>query len=193
MNKIFENIYNSNNKSHLKENDFFVGSSGQLQSEINPDECRSTDVPDFVKQFFGFDNGPMLVATYDNVNIPEGLGCDGYCEKDCTNTNVEYKPADSCGTVYSDDKCDSDWLDLSNLQDESPVSAALNLIQVTTGRTARSESGTNQDTVITVDGLTDNDKIRELIDIISGTLNSGKFSVEGYRLCDGNLQLRICK
>lgn len=206
MNKIFENIYNSNNKSHLKENDFFVGASGQIQHEIEPDAEKVNEIPEFVKQFFGFDNGPQIIAAYSddmhgneaaieiNYDIPHGdeaCAC-GENECDCTRTNVEYKRADEVSS-YPDDSCVGEWLDLNNLRDESPLASVISLISTNFNRNAHTESGTNCDTVLTVDNLTDNKEIRELIDVISGTLTSGGFGIEGYRLHDGNLQLKIGK
>ena len=45
--------------------------------------------------------------------------------------------------------------------------------------------------VIQVKGVTDKKEIKDIIDLIQGTLNSGSYYLNNYRLNDGNLELKV--
>ena len=45
--------------------------------------------------------------------------------------------------------------------------------------------------VIQVKGVTDKKEIKDIIDLIQGTLSSGGYYLNNYRLNDGNLELKV--
>ena len=66
------------------------------------------------------------------------------------------------------------------------------MISVNFNHEAAVEGGTDMNfSVIQVKGVTDKKEIKDIIDLIQGTLESGSYYLRNYRLNDGNLELKV--
>ena len=66
------------------------------------------------------------------------------------------------------------------------------MISVNFNHEAAVEGGTDMNfSVIQVKGVTDKKEIKDIIDLIQGTLNSDNYCISNYRLNDGNLELKV--
>ena len=66
------------------------------------------------------------------------------------------------------------------------------MISVNFNHEAAVEGGTDMGfSVIQVKGVTDKKEIKDIIDLIKGTLDSEGYYLNNYRLNDGNLELKV--
>lgn len=203
--EMMEGIYASvNKKQHLTEGDLFVGANGKLTQSKNLEDRDDFSVPDFVKEKFGYDDGDGNLE-YDEKKV-DASKVDLEKEDECTCPECG-KPCDECtcetieGTEEKpeesnegfDINTDNDgWLDLNTLKDDEAFAKVIDLISVNFNREAAVEGGTDMDySVIQVKGVTDKEEIKEIIDLIQGTLQSSSYYVNNYRLNDGNLELKV--
>lgn len=202
-----ENIFAANNKQHLTEGDLFIGSNGKATREKDVEDREDFSVPDFVKESFGYDedgNDTAHTETEDDVekevdsDLAETDTCPecGKSEDECTCETVE-GVEDNTETViespdFNIDTSDDGWLDFNTLKDDDTFAKVIDLISVNFNHEAAVEGGTDMGfSVIQVKGVTDKKEIKDIIDLIKGTLDSDGYYLNNYRLNDGNLELKV--
>ena len=202
-NKLMENIFAANNKQHLTEGDLFIGSNGKATREKDVEDREDFSVPDFVKESFGYDedgNDTAHTETEDDVekevdnDLTETDTCPecGKSGDECTCETVEAVEPPEAGPSFNIDTSDDGWLDLNTLKDDDVFAKVIDLISVNFNHEAAVEGGTDMGfSVIQVKGVTDKKEIKDIIDLIQGTLNSGSYYLNNYRLNDGNLELKV--
>lgn len=205
-NKLMESIFAANNKQRLTEGDLFIGSNGKATREKDVEDREDFSVPDFVKESFGYDedgNDTAHTETDDvekevNNDLAENDTCPecGKSGDECTCETVE-GVEDNTETViespdFNIDTSDDGWLDLNTLKDDDVLAKVIDLISVNFNHEAAVEGGTDMGfSVIQVKDVTDKKEIKDIIDLIQGTLNSGNYYLNNYRLNDGNLELKV--
>ena len=206
-NKLMENIFAANNKQHLTEGDLFIGSNGKATREKDVEDREDFSVPDFVKESFGYDedgNDTAHTETEDDVEkeVDNGLTETNTCpecgksEDECTCETVE-GVEDNTETViespdFNIDTSDDGWLDFNTLKDDDTFAKVIDLISVNFNHEAAVEGGTDMGfSVIQVKGVTNKKEIKDIIDLIKGTLDSDGYYLNNYRLNDGNLELKV--
>ena len=206
-NTLMENIFAANNKQHFTEGDLFIGSNGKATREKGVEDREDFSVPDFVKESFGYDedgNDTAHTETEDDVekevdnDLAETDTCPecGKSGDECTCETVE-GVEDNTETViespdFNIDTSDDGWLDLNTLKDDDVFAKVIDLISVNFNHEAAVEGGTDMNfSVIQVKDVTDKKKIKDIIDLIQGTLNSDNYCISNYRLNDGNLELKV--
>ena len=210
MDKLVESFFAAN-KQHLTEGDLFIGSDGKATREKDPEDREDFSVPDFVKTTFGYDeNGNDTAHTEtadDNTEIAdddtEKEVDDDLAETDtcpecgksgdeCTCETVEGVEPPEAGPSFNIDISDDGWLDLNTLKDDDVFAKVIDLISVNFNHEAAVEGGTDMGfSVIQVKGVTDKKEIKDIIDLIKGTLDSEGYYLDSYRLNDGNLELKV--
>lgn len=202
-NKLMENIFAANNKQHLTEGDLFIGSNGKTTREKDVEDREDFSVPDFVKESFGYDedgNDTAHTEAEDDVekevdnDLAETDTCPecGKSGDECTCETVEAVEPPEAGPSFNIDTSDDGWLDLNTLKDDDVFAKVIDLISVNFNHEAAVEGGTDMGfSVIQVKGVTDKKEIKDIIDLIQGTLNSGSYYLNNYRLNDGNLELKV--
>lgn len=202
-NKLMENIFAANNKQHLTEGDLFIGSNGKATREKDVEDREDFSVPDFVKESFGYDedgNDTAHTETEDDVekevdnDLTETDTCPecGKSGDECTCETVEAVEPPEADPSFNIDTSDDGWLDLNTLKDDDVFAKVIDLISVNFNHEAAVEGGTDMGfSVIQVKGVTDKKEIKDIIDLIQGTLNSGSYYLNNYRLNDGNLELKV--
>lgn len=206
-NKLMENIFAANNKQRLTEGDLFIGSNGKATREKDVEDREDFSVPDFVKESFGYDedgNDTAHTETEDDVekevdnDLTETDTCPecGKLKDECTCETVE-GVEDNTETViespdFNIDTSDDGWLDFNTLKDDDTFAKVIDLISVNFNHEAAVEGGTDMGfSVIQVKGVTDKKEIKDIIDLIKGTLDSDGYYLNNYRLNDGNLELKV--
>ena len=201
--KLMENIFAANNKQHLTEGDLFIGSNGKATREKDVEDREDFSVPDFVKESFGYDedgNDTAHTEAEDDAekevdnDLAETDTCPecGKSREECTCETVEAVEPPEAGPSFNIDTSDDGWLDLNTLKDDDVFAKVIDLISVNFNHEAAVEGGTDMGfSVIQVKGVTDKKEIKDIIDLIQGTLNSGSYYLNNYRLNDGNLELKV--
>lgn len=207
-NKFMESIFAANNKQHLTEGDLFIGSNGKATREKDVEDREDFSVPDFVKESFGYDedgNDTAHTETEDDVEkeVDNDLaGNDDTCPEcgksgdECTCETVEGVEDNTAAVIESPDfnidTSDDGWLDFNTLKDDDTFAKVIDLISVNFNHEAAVEGGTDMGfSVIQVKGVTDKKEIKDIIDLIKGTLDSDGYYLNNYRLNDGNLELKV--
>lgn len=203
-NKLMESIFAANNKQRLTEGDLFIGSNGKATREKDVEGREDFSVPDFVKESFGYDedgNDTAHTETEDDVekevdnDLTETDTCPecGKSGDECTCETVEaVEPPPGADLSFNIDTSDDGWLDLNTLKDDDVLAKVIDLISVNFNHEAAVEGGTDMGfSVIQVKNVTDKKEIKDIIDLIQGTLNSGNYYLNNYRLNDGNLELKV--
>ena len=202
-----ENIFTANNKQHLTEGDLFIGSNGKATREKDVEDREDFSVPDFVKESFGYDedgNDTAHTETEDDVekevdsDLAETDTCPecGKSGDECTCETVEGVEDNTETAIESPDfnidTSDDGWLDFNTLKDDDTFAKVIDLISVNFNHEAAVEGGTDMGfSVIQVKGVTDKKEIKDIIDLIKGTLDSDGYYLNNYRLNDGNLELKV--
>lgn len=202
-----ENIFAANNKQHLTEGDLFIGSNGKATREKDVEDREDFSVPDFVKESFGYDedgNDTAHTETEDDVekevdsDLAETDTCPecGKSGDECTCETVEGVEDNTETAIESPDfnidTSDDGWLDFNTLKDDDTFAKVIDLISVNFNHEAAVEGGTDMGfSVIQVKGVTDKKEIKDIIDLIKGTLDSDGYYLNNYRLNDGNLELKV--
>ena len=214
MDKLVESFFAAN-KQHLTEGDLFIGSNGKATREKDVEDRDDFSVPDFVKESFGYDeNGNDTAHTETEDDNTEATANDvekevdddlaetdtcpecGKSGDECTCETVE-GVEDNTETViespdFNIDTSDDGWLDLNTLKDDDVFAKVIDLISVNFNHEAAVEGGTDMEfSVIQVKDVTDKKEIKDIIDLIQGTLESGSYYLRNYRLNDGNLELKV--
>lgn len=206
-NKLMENIFAANNKQHLTEGDLFIGSNGKATREKDVEDREDFSVPDFVKESFGYDedgNDTAHTETEDDIekevdsDLAETDTCPecGKSGDECTCETVEGVEDNTETAIESPDfnidTSDDGWLDFNTLKDDDTFAKVIDLISVNFNHEAAVEGGTDMGfSVIQVKGVTDKKEIKDIIDLIKGTLDSDGYYLNNYRLNDGNLELKV--
>lgn len=204
MDKLVESFFAAKEKQHLTEGDLFIGSNGKATREKNAEDREDFSVPDFVKESFGYDEDGNDTAhtetTDDDVEkeVDDGLAEDDTCPEcgkpgdECTCETVEGVEPPKADDSFDIDTSDSGWLDLNTLRADDAFAKVIDLISVNFNHEAAAEGGTDMNfSVIQVKGVTDKKEIKDIIDLIEGTLNSDNYRISNYRLNDGNLELKV--
>lgn len=205
--KLMENIFAANNKQRLTEGDLFIGSNGKATREKDVEDREDFSVPDFVKESFGYDedgNDTAHTETEDDVekevdnDLTETDTCPecGKSGDECTCETVEGVEDNTETAIESPDfnidTSDDGWLDFNTLKDDDTFAKVIDLISVNFNHEAAVEGGTDMGfSVIQVKGVTDKKEIKDIIDLIKGTLDSDGYYLNNYRLNDGNLELKV--
>ena len=201
MDKLVESFFAAN-KQHLTEGDLFIGSNGKATREKDVEDREDFSVPDFVKESFGYDedgNDTAHTETEDDVEKEIDDDTCPECGKsgdECTCETVE-GVEDNTETViespdFNIDTSDDGWLDFNTLKDDDTFAKVIDLISVNFNHEAAVEGGTDMGfSVIQVKGVTDKKEIKDIIDLIKGTLDSDGYYLNNYRLNDGNLELKV--
>ena len=201
MDKLVESFFAAN-KQHLTEGDLFIGSNGKATREKDVEDREDFSVPDFVKESFGYDedgNDTAHTETEDDVEKEVDDDTCPECGKsrdECTCETVE-GVEDNTETViespdFNIDTSDDGWLDFNTLKDDDTFAKVIDLISVNFNHEAAVEGGTDMGfSVIQVKGVTDKKEIKDIIDLIKGTLDSEGYYLNNYRLNDGNLELKV--
>lgn len=201
MDKLVESFFAAN-KQHLTEGDLFIGSNGKATKEKDVEDREDFSVPDFVKATFGYDedgNDTAHTETEDDVEKEVDDDTCPECGKsgdECTCETVE-GVEDNTGTViespdFNIDTSDDGWLDFNTLKDDDTFAKVIDLISVNFNHEAAVEGGTDMGfSVIQIKGVTDKKEIKDIIDLIKGTLDSEGYYLNNYRLNDGNLELKV--
>ena len=215
MDKLVESFFAAN-KQRLTEGDLFIGSNGKATREKDVEDREDFSVPDFVKATFGYDedgNDTAHTETADDnteatANDAEKEVDDDLAETDtcpecgksgdeCTCETVEGVEDNTETAIESPDfnidTSDDGWLDFNTLKDDDDAFAkVIDLISVNFNHEAAVEGGTDIGfSVIQVKGVTDKKEIKDIIDLIKGTLDSEGYNLNNYRLNDGNLELKV--
>ena len=202
--KLMENIFAANNRQRLTEGDLFIGSNGKATREKDIEDRDDFSVPDFVKESFGYDedgNDTAHTKTEDDVetenNVEEEVDDDtcpecGKSGDECTCETVEGVNPSEDGPSFNINTSDDGWLDLNTLKDDDVFAKVIDLISVNFNHEAAVEGGTDMGfSVIQVKDVTDKKEIRDIIDLIQGTLTSSNYYLSNYRLNNGNLELKV--
>ena len=214
MDKLVESFFAAN-KQRLTEGDLFIGSDGKATREKDVEDREDFSVPDFVKATFGYDedgNDTAHTETADDnteatANDAEKEVDDDLAETDtcpecgksgdeCTCETVEGIEDNTETVIESPDfninTNDNGWLDFNTLKDDDAFAKVIDLISVNFNHEAAVEGGTDMEfSVIQVKGVTDKKEIKDIIDLIKGTLDSEGYYLNNYRLNDGNLELKV--
>lgn len=202
-NKLMESIFAANNRQRFTEGDLFIGSNGKATREKDIEDRDDFSVPDFVKESFGYDEDGNDTAhtetddveTKDDVEKEVDDDTCPECGKsgdECTCETVEGVNPPEAGPSFNIDTSDDGWLDLNTLKDDDVFAKVIDLISVNFNHEAAVEGGTDMGfSVIQVKGVTDKKEIKDIIDLIQGTLSSGSYYLNNYRLNDGNLELKV--
>ena len=202
-----ENIFAANNKQRLTEGDLFIGANGKATRENDIEDREDFSVPDFVKESFGYDedgNDTAHTETEDDVEkeVDNDLAGNDTCPEcgksgdECTCETVEGVEDNTAAVIESPDfnidTSDDGWLDFNTLKDDDTFAKVIDLISVNFNHEAAVEGGTDMGfSVIQVKGVTDKKEIKDIIDLIKGTLDSDGYYLNNYRLNDGNLELKV--
>ena len=203
-NKLMESIFAANNKQRFTEGDLFIGSNGKATREKDIEDRDDFSVPDFVKESFGYDedgNDTAHTKTEDDVetenDVEEEVDDDtcpecGKSEDECTCETVEGVDPSEDGPSFNINTSDDGWLDLNTLKDDDVFAKVIDLISVNFNHEAAVEGGTDMGfSVIQVKDVTDKKEIKDIIDLIQGTLTSSNYYLSNYRLNNGNLELKV--
>ena len=196
-NKLMESIFAANNRQRFTEGDLFIGSNGKATREKDVEDRDDFSVPDFVKESFGYDedgNDTAHTETEDDEKEVDDDTCPecGKSEDECTCETVEGVNPSEDGPSFNINTSDDGWLDLNTLKDDDVFAKVIDLISVNFNHEAAVEGGTDMGfSVIQVKGVTDKKEIKDIIDLIKGTLDSEGYYLNNYRLNDGNLELKV--
>lgn len=201
-NKLMENIFAANNRQRFTEGDLFIGSNGKATREKDVEDRDDFSVPDFVKESFGYDEDGNDTAhtetddveTEDDVEEVDDDTCPecGKSGDECTCETVEGVEPPEAGPSFNINTSDDGWLDLNTLKDDDAFAKVIDLISVNFNHEAAVEGGTDMGfSVIQVKDVTDKKEIKDIIDLIQGTLTSSNYYLSNYRLNDGNLELKV--
>ena len=202
MDKLVESFFAAN-KQYLTEGDLFIGSDGKATREKDVEDREDFSVPDFVKESFGYDedgNDTAHTETEDDVekevdsDLAETDTCPecGKSGDECTCETVEAVESSKDDESFNINTSDDGWLDLNTLKDDDVFAKVIDLISVNFNHEAAVEGGTDMNfSVIQVKDVTDKKEIKDIIDLIQGTLNSDNYCISNYRLNDGNLELKV--
>ena len=206
-NKLMESIFAANNRQRFTEGDLFIGSNGKATREKDIEDRDDFSVPDFVKESFGYDEDGNDTAhtetddveTEDDVEKEVDDDTCPECGKsgdECTCETVEGVEDNTETAIESPDfnidTSDDGWLDLNTLKDDDVFAKVIDLISVNFNHEAAVEGGTDMGfSVIQVKDVTDKKEIKDIIDLIQGTLTSSNYYLSNYRLNNGNLELKV--
>ena len=195
--KLMENIFAANNRQHLTEGDLFIGSNGKATREKDIEDRDDFSVPDFVKESFGYDEDGNDTAHTETDDAEEEVDDDtcpecGKSGDECTCETVEAVEPPEAGPSFNINTSDDGWLDLNTLKDDDVFAKVIDLISVNFNHEAAVEGGTDMGfSVIQVKDVTDKKEIKDIIDLIQGTLTSSNYYLSNYRLNNGNLELKV--
>lgn len=196
-NKLMESIFAANNKQRFTEGDLFIGSNGKATREKDVEDRDDFSVPDFVKESFGYDEDGNDTAHTETDDIEEEVADDtcpecGKSGDECTCETVEAVDPSKDGPSFNINTSDDGWLDLNTLKDDDVFAKVIDLISVNFNHEAAVEGGTDMGfSVIQVKDVTDKKEIKDIIDLIQGTLTSSNYYLSNYRLNNGNLELKV--
>ena len=152
---------------------------------------------DFVKESFGYDedgNDTAHTKTDDDEKEVDDDTCPecGKSGDECTCETVEGVDPSKDGPSFNINTSDDGWLDLNTLKDDDVFAKVIDLISVNFNHEAAVEGGTDMGfSVIQVKDVTDKKEIKDIIDLIQGTLTSSNYYLSNYRLNNGNLELKV--
>ena len=195
--KLMENIFAANNRQRLTEGDLFIGSNGKATREKDIEDRDDFSVPDFVKKSFGYDEDGNDTAHTETDDVEKEVDDDtcpecGKSEDECTCETVEAVEPPEAGPSFNINTSDDGWLDLNTLKDDDVFAKVIDLISVNFNHEAAVEGGTDMGfSVIQVKDVTDKKEIKDIIDLIQGTLTSSNYYLSNYRLNNGNLELKV--
>lgn len=196
--KLMESIFAANNRQRFTEGDLFIGSNGKATREKDVEDRDDFSVPDFVKKSFGYDedgNDTAHTETEDDVEKEVDDDTCPECGKsgdECTCETVEGVEPPEAGPSFNINTSDDGWLDLNTLKDDDVFAKVIDLISVNFNHEAAVEGGTDMGfSVIQVKDVTDKKEIKDIIDLIQGTLTSSNYYLSNYRLNNGNLELKV--
>ena len=196
-NKLMESIFAANNKQRFTEGDLFIGSNGKATREKDIEDRDDFSVPDFVKESFGYDEDGNDTAHTETDDVEKEVDDDtcpecGKSEDECTCETVEAVELPEAGPSFNINTSDDGWLDLNTLKDDDVFAKVIDLISVNFNHEAAVEGGTDMGfSVIQVKDVTDKKEIKDIIDLIQGTLTSSNYYLSNYRLNNGNLELKV--
>ena len=195
--KLMENIFAANNRQRLTEGDLFIGSNGKATREKDIEDRDDFSVPDFVKESFGYDEDGNDTAHTETDDAEEEVDDDtcpecGKSGDECTCETVEAVEPPEAGPSFNINTSDDGWLDFNTLKDDDVFAKVIDLISVNFNHEAAVEGGTDMGfSVIQVKDVTDKKEIKDIIDLIQGTLTSSNYYLSNYRLNNGNLELKV--
>ena len=195
--KLMENIFAANNRQRLTEGDLFIGSNGKATREKDIENRDDFSVPDFVKESFGYDEDGNDTAHTETDDVEKEVDDDtcpecGKSEDECTCETVEAVEPPEAGPSFNINTSDDGWLDLNTLKDDDVFAKVIDLISVNFNHEAAVEGGTDMGfSVIQVKDVTDKKEIKDIIDLIQGTITSSNYYLSNYRLNNGNLELKV--
>ena len=195
--KLMENIFAANNRQRLTEGDLFIGSNGKATREKDIENRDDFSVPDFVKESFGYDEDGNDTAHTETDDAEEEVDDDtcpecGKSGDECTCETVEAVEPPEAGPSFNINTSDDGWLDLNTLKDDDVFAKVIDLISVNFNHEAAVEGGTDMGfSVIQVKDVTDKKEIKDIIDLIQGTITSSNYYLSNYRLNNGNLELKV--
>ena len=195
--KLMENIFAANNRQRFTEGDLFIGSNGKATREKDIEDRDDFSVPDFVKESFGYDEDGNDTAHTETDDAEEEVDDDtcpecGKSGDECTCETVEAVEPPEAGPSFNINTSDDGWLDLNTLKDDDVFAKVIDLISVNFNHEAAVEGGTDMGfSVIQVKDVTDKKEIKDIIDLIQGTLTSSNYYLSNYRLNNGNLELKV--
>ncbi len=195
--KLMENIFAANNRQRFTEGDLFIGSNGKATREKDVEDRDDFSVPDFVKESFGYDedgNDTAHTKTDDDEKEVDDDTCPecGKSGDECTCETVEAVEPPEAGPSFNINTSDDGWLDFNTLKDDDVFAKVIDLISVNFNHEAAVEGGTDMGfSVIQVKDVTDKKEIKDIIDLIQGTITSSNYYLSNYRLNNGNLELKV--
>ena len=195
--KLMESIFAANNRQRFTEGDLFIGSNGKATREKDVEDRDDFSVPDFVKESFGYDEDGNDTAHTETDDVEEEVDDDtcpecGKSGDECTCETVEGVEPPEAGPSFNINTSDDGWLDLNTLKDDDVFAKVIDLISVNFNHEAAVEGGTDMGfSVIQVKDVTDKKEIKDIIDLIQGTLTSSNYYLSNYRLNNGNLELKV--
>ena len=196
-NKLMESIFAANNRQRFTEGDLFIGSNGKATREKDIENRDDFSVPDFVKESFGYDEDGNDTAHTETDDAEEEVDDDtcpecGKSGDECTCETVEGVNPSEDGPSFNINTSDDGWLDFNTLKDDDVFAKVIDLISVNFNHEAAVEGGTDMGfSVIQVKDVTDKKEIKDIIDLIQGTLTSSNYYLSNYRLNNGNLELKV--
>ena len=196
-NKLMESIFAANNRQRLTEGDLFIGSNGKATREKDIEDRDDFSVPDFVKESFGYDEDGNDTAHTETDDAEEEVDDDTCAEcgksgDECTCETVEAVEPPEAGPSFNINTSDDGWLDFNTLKDDDVFAKVIDLISVNFNHEAAVEGGTDMGfSVIQVKDVTDKKEIKDIIDLIQGTITSSNYYLSNYRLNNGNLELKV--
>ena len=203
MDKLVESFFAANNRQRFTEGDLFIGSNGKATREKDVEDRDDFSVPDFVKESFGYDedgNDTAHTETEDDIEKEDDIETEeddtcpecGKSGDECTCETVEGVDPSEDGPSFNINTSDDGWLDLNTLKDDDVFAKVIDLISVNFNHEAAVEGGTDMGfSVIQVKDVTDKKEIKDIIDLIQGTLTSSNYYLSNYRLNNGNLELKV--